>query len=1010
MGDVRCIRQSSDGFLWFATGLGAIRYDGTRFLIFSNASIPVFKSGYSLCLAEFPAGSLWVGTGNGLLCLKNGKWTYFGKRSGLPGRTVIKLLADSKHRFWAGTDHGLAYMKKGEMRFHIFPRFQNLFIQGLIELHPGEIWVIAESRLYSIHKNHVSQIVVGSKTKKVWAIAADHRGGVWVSTDKGLFHSQNGQFDFVRLQPALSGKSLFPLLVTRDGTLWCGIEGVGVGRLVGARMQVFGEKDGLTQQKILSLFEDREGSLWVGTGSGVDRFRRTAFSSYGTADGLPYRVVQSVCEDDINFLWVATQKGVVRFGAEGDSKVFLKGKDVFSLLPLRNGRIWAGGRGLHALPVESADEKRLFLKFRKSTIFSMILARDKSRWIGTEHGLFRIFKGKIQVFKKVDGLPSERVRVIRSAPDGTLWIGTDGGVCHIIVGDSLRVIPLPGRLNDSFVYELFVEKNGTVWAGTDFGLRRIRNNTINALTVKNGLPSNDIYAIQPDGRGNFWISEGNGICSVSRTALDVAMSEENGKVFPALFDTRDGLPINSGLGGTQPVSWKDRSGEIWFATVNGLTVVNPRRIPRNKVAPFVQLEGVRVDGRQCPLHKKFSLQPGWKRLRVCYAGLSFVVPERNRYRIMLRGFDSGFSETSQTEVEYTNLDPGEYTFLVYAANNDGVWSQSPASFSFTVVTPWWRSLWFLGVVLVLAGILMNLLAKALLRFWSVIKQWRSTHVFGKYRIIEPVGRGGMGTVYRAISRKDDEIVALKVMDSDVKDEDARKRFLREGKLGQEMNHPNIVRIYDSGKAGGSLYYAMEFCQGIPLRSLMEEGMSIRAVLAVCTVLCDALHYLHKKGIVHRDVKPENVMILDTPDFQLIDEADDPVTFAGSCVKLLDLGLARQAGATTLTRTGLVAGTILYVPPESLGGSKHATSSVDYYAVGIMAYEMVTGVAPYIGEDMAELMYAVLYRSPTPPKEVEPRVPKPVSDFIMSLIEKDPSQRISGYDAIQQGFMKVLRGL
>ncbi len=254
------------------------------------------------------------------------------------------------------------------------------------------------------------------------------------------------------------------------------------------------------------------------------------------------------------------------------------------------------------------------------------------------------------------------------------------------------------------------------------------------------------------------------------------------------------------------------------------------------------------------------------------------------------------------------------------------------------------------------------------------------------------------------------MVALKVLDSDITDEDGHKRFLREGKLGQEMDHPNIVRIYDSGEEGGRLFYSMEFCQGMSLRDLMEEGASSRAVLSIAVVICDTLNYLHEKGIVHRDVKPENIMVLEKVDFQLVDEVDDPVELARSSLKLLDLGLARLTGATTLTRTGLVAGTIMYVPPESLGGSKYAGSSVDYYAVGIMVYEMVAGIGPYTGEDMAELMYAILYRSPVPPKQVEPRVPKPVSDFVMRLIEKDADLRLTDYIEIRKGFLKLLDDL
>ncbi len=1002
------ILQTSDGLLWFTASAGAVRYNGSGFRTFSNATETAFKSSFAVSLAEYPEGTLWVGTGNGLLRMKGGDWTFFGKTSGLPGRVIMKLLVDSGHRLWAGTDHGLAF-RDGEDDFHVFSRLQESMIRGLIEIAPKKIWVIAGTRLYAIAGDRIASVCRASETGEVLSVAPDHRGGGWISAEKGLFHFQNGQLYPVQLGLPSSGTKyiLSTMLVARDGTLWCGVKGMGLGRLVSGQFQLFGEKDGLTQQDVLSLMEDREGSLWVGTGDGVDQFRAAPFSSYGEADGLPYRIVQSVCEDDTASMWVATQRGVVRFAPDGGIDSYLKGTSIYSLLPVGKGRVWAGGRDLHAVPSELPGEKQFFSRFKNMRIFSMASSSDGSRWLGTAQGLFRIAGGNIQALGKNDGLPSVRIRVIRNAPDGSLWVGTDNGICHVLVGDPLRVIPLKHRLNNSFVYELFIEKNGTLWAGTDSGLRRIRGNSVSALTVKNGLPANDVYAIQADDRDNFWISNGAGIFSVSKNVLEQAMDGKNEKIHPRIFDTRDGLPVNSGLGGTQPVSWKTVSGKMWFATTRGLTGVDPDHIPRNAVAPHVQIEEVRIDGRPFPLHDTLVLQPGWKRLKITYAGLSFVVPERNRYRTMLKGFETGFLEDSEQEKEYTNLDPGEYTFLVYAANNDGVWSTEPAVFSFTVLTPWWRTTWFLGLLLVFAGVLMNLLAKGLHRSWSMIKQWRSAHVFGKYRILNAVGRGGMGTVYRAVSKKGGETVALKVMDSDIADEDAQKRFLREGHVGQEMDHPNIVKIFDSGKESGRLYYVMEYCQGTCLHDLMEEGLSVRAVLSIGIVLCDALHYLHEKGVVHRDVKPENIMILSEPDFRLIDEVDDPVSLAGSCVKLLDLGLARLAGATTLTRTGLVAGTIMYVPPESLGGSKNAAPAVDFYAVGIMIYEMVTGIAPYTGEDMAELMYAVLYRTPATPKSVEPRVPEPVSDFIMRLIEKEAALRLSDYVEIRKGFMKLM---
>jgi len=879
---------------------------------------------------------------------------------------------------------------------------------SILDIHvrpEGGMWIVTEKGLFLRSDGHA--ILIQRKPSDfiptcVWP-APD--GSLWIGTISGVFHLTKNR-RAAKFVPDFGSSKIKAIYVDSHNALWVTTERQGIYRRWNGHVEKMEEKDGLLSSNLTSIFEDREGSIWLGSVQGLGRFRDSAFTSLGKKDGLPNSVVLCVAATKDGSVWGGTPTGLGWLQPDGTMKTVLPGKRVLSFCPELNNDLLVGTdtSGLFRLRWHHARVAVQSLVSGVRKIYAIEKGEDGIIWIGTRFGLYQLNDGKLTRFGESTGLGEVAIRCIQRIKN-VIWVGTSDGL-YRIKGKKIQVFRRQEGLASNFVFCLLPGREGKLWIGTDQGLSRFQSGDFNSIGLNQGLPSDSIYQIVPDGTGSFWMNTADGIAMISRGELN-QMMETGGKGNFRLFGKEDGLPYREGMGGTQPSGCRDTAGRVWFPTPKGLVVANSGSIPQNTVPPQVVVEETLLDDRPVSVSDSLQLKPGWRRLSIRYAGLSYLIPSRNRYRVMLEGFDHRFEDTKKREVEYTNLDPGKYRFMVYAANNDGVWSREPATFSFTVLTPWWRTLWFLAFLLVFAGVTMNLLAKGMHLLWFMAKQWHSTHVFGKYRILGEVGRGGMGTVYRAMSKTGEKVVALKVMDSEVKDEDAHKRFLREGKLGQEMDHPNIVRIYDSGKAGGRLFYVMEFCQGASLRDHMENGLNIRAVLSIAIVLCDTLHYLHEKGIVHRDVKPENIMILEKSDFQLVNEAEDPLELARSCIKLLDLGLARLAGATTLTRTGLVAGTIMYVPPEILGGSKHASSLVDYYAVGIMMYEMITGIAPYTGEDMAELMYAVLYRNPAAPVSVEPRVPKHVSDFVMRLIEKDAAIRLTDYLEIRKGLVKLL---
>ncbi len=1005
-GGTYCIFQSRDGYLWFGTEKGLIRYDGIDFEQFNNRTTEVFRVNDVMDIEETSDGSFWVATQDGLIRNQGGRFRRYGTGDGLPHNDIRQLIVDNRGVLWVGTRGGLCRLEgqhfKAIVLSDVDPKSP---IYDMIVRPAGGLWVVTGRGLFLWVDGHARLIQRRNSRFSPTCICVDADDNLWIGTISGVFclPPEGRTVEFV---PDFGSSRVNAVFLDSEDVLWVATERQGIFRRWKEKVEKMEEKDGLLSSNLTSIFEDKEGSIWLGSIQGLGRFRDTTFTSLGKKNGLPHSIAFCVAATGDGSVWAGTPKGLGWIQPNGSVQTLFGGKVVLSLYPLSGYELLVGteSSGMFSLEWRHGKETHQCLVSGIRKIYAIEKGQNGIIWIGTLQGLYQLKGGKLGPFGESAGLQRVSIRSVVRVKD-VIWVGTADGL-YRIKGDEIRAFHKKDGLASNFVFCVLPSTDGTLWIGTDQGISRFRDGDFKTLGLRDGLPSDSVYEIVPDENGQFWMNTADGIALISRKILNQAMNKKRKAVF-RLFGMADGLPDREGMGGTSPAGCRDTSGRVWFPTPKGLAVVNPDQVLENTVPPPVVVEDVRVDGHPVAISAPLQLKPGWRRLSIQYAGLSYLIPSRNQYRVMLEGFDRDFETTQKREVAYTNLDPGDYRFLLYAANNDGVWSKVPASFSFTVLTPWWRTIWFLAFLLVFTGVMMNMLAKGMSRVWFMVKQWRSSHVFGKYRILDTLGRGGMGTVYRAVSKEGKEVVALKVMDSEVKDESAQKRFLREGKLGQKIDHPNIVRIYDSGQASGRLFYAMEFCQGISLRERMEEGLSLRAALAIAVVLCDALHYLHEKGIVHRDVKPENIMILEKPDFQLVDEVDDPVELARSNVKLLDLGLARLSDATTLTRTGLIAGTIMYVPPENLGGKKQAPFSVDYYAVGIMVYEMVTGITPYTGEDMAELMYAVLYRTPATPKSVEPRVPEPVSNFIMRLIAKDPDLRLIEYGAIRKGFLKLL---
>jgi serine/threonine-protein kinase len=249
---------------------------------------------------------------------------------------------------------------------------------------------------------------------------------------------------------------------------------------------------------------------------------------------------------------------------------------------------------------------------------------------------------------------------------------------------------------------------------------------------------------------------------------------------------------------------------------------------------------------------------------------------------------------------------------------------------------------------------------------------------GRYKVLGELGRGAMGIVYRAQDPALDRVVALKTIilaDEAEGREEYQKRFFLEAKAAGKLTHPGIVTTYDFGEQDGVAYLAMELLEGTDLRTRLKEGALPPAeAVEVARQVAEGLGFAHERGIVHRDVKPGNIMLL-----------------GRGQAKIMDFGLARMRAADHKTVTGMVLGTPKYMSPEQVAGSPVDQRS-DLFSLGIVLYEMLTGGRLFGAEDMTQIMHNVTYQEHEPPTRLKPELPAMLDFVVARALKKDPGSR------------------
>ncbi|TMO44423.1 ligand-binding sensor domain-containing diguanylate cyclase [Pseudoalteromonas ruthenica] len=715
---VNALAQTPDGYVWVGTWEGVARFNGRTFKLFTRGVLTGLPdSGIRSLNVDKATQQLYVaGSRGGISVVERERWQALK-----PAQTMVNFAVRSGDgALWlALEDGGLVRRTQQSDEQNLLP---NISAYQVFEQQEGRIWAATNNGLYYYEDGamHSADSDNSAITGAIYSLAEDRDGALLVGTEQGVWRYVNNEFTL--LHNALADDSVSSILVDFRGDIWLGTINQGVFRFSEYGLEKLDANVGLPSNRILSLLEDNEHSIWIGTNGGLFRLRQAPFTTVNTARGLSGDYVRSVLSHTDGALYIGTSNGLNRY-TQGQVEQISSPLDapisVLSLTSSQRGGVYVG---TYTSGLMYFDGQRLTTVINRDTglpsneVRALHEQADGTLWIGTAGGLVRMKNAEeVTTLTDKQGLPGNFIMALAQDKQQRLWIGTGVGVAFYHQGQ-FTTLPLREHFDADYAFGFLVQDDA-LWMATDRGLLHYdyQSHRLRKLGREQGLPVDKLFAVVNDKYDHLWLSSNRGVIRISQAHVMASLDSEDAQLEFTLFDEGDGMLSSQANGGSQYPAVRHHDDSVWIATARGAAVVDPAKLVRMaSVSLPVSIESIGFDDEQgfLPNLDKTSLTVPSEtdRLSIAYAGLGFIMPERIEYQTKLKGFDDNWiNRGNLTLTEYTNLPPGNYEFHVRARYPYSEWPASATSFHFTITPKFWQTLSFkVAMIVVLALALFTL--------------------------------------------------------------------------------------------------------------------------------------------------------------------------------------------------------------------------------------------------------------------------------------------------------------
>ena len=733
---VYAMLEDSRGYIWLGTqGGGLSRFDGLEFVNFSTKDS--LANNYIGALYEDQTGDLWIGTSAGLSHFNGHQFTNY--QIGEKNTFVAAITADETGKLWLGTSNGLFREKKAGQFERVSDHFDKLDGQ-IYALHwrpNGNLWLGGDFGAVQMKKGEtrISKNAKHLEISQVRTFSEAPDGTMWIGTYGLGIKEWDGEELRQRFNFQQMPLNILALFQAKSDAMWIGTEGQGI-RIWHPKdntITALKEEDGLVDNNVRCILQDSWGNTWIGTsGGGISIYSGQQFVHFTKMDGLIDDAIYAIEEDSLNGRWyLGSGNGFSIFDGKRFEHLNANGnfEDVSckTLLLDSQQRLWIGSEGEGLARYDSSGLLTMQARQGIAGNFVRDIVEDTSGniWLATESGITRIemldsagYLFNFKNFRQKEGLPSSSILDLHLDTLQRMWfIMAENGIGCMVNDSTIFHYTTQHGLPNNNLRVLTEDANGRLWVGTSSeGIARatIYTDSIDfqGLTTKNGLTSDNIYLLLFDEKEQLWVGSEKGI---DRLVLD-ADGNINEQQHYGLVDGFLGVETCTGA------AIEDQNGNLWFGTVEGLTRYNPRQVLSNPIPPKVAITQVRLfyDPLQDTKYRHFL--DNWNaiadslvfphhenHLGFTFTGINHSNPEKVRYQWKMDGLENEWSPLStQTNASYPNLPPGQYTFLVRAENEDGIFNQYPATVRFEILKPFWQEWWFIlsaiGAILLLIGL------------------------------------------------------------------------------------------------------------------------------------------------------------------------------------------------------------------------------------------------------------------------------------------------------------------